>query len=114
MAAVAKSLSQLALTARGGQDPELTGIAVDSREVQQGYLFAALPGTRVHGGEFIQYALRMGATAVLTDSEGAAIAKTELAAAGTALVVVEDPRQALAYAAALWFGLQHRSDGIVL
>ena len=106
MAAAAKSLSQLALTARGGQDPELTGIAVDSREVKQGYLFAALPGTRVHGGEFIQYALRMGATAVLTDSEGAAIAKTELAAAGTALVVVEDPRQALAYAAALWFGPQ--------
>ena len=50
-----KKLSQLALTARGGANPDITGLAVDSREVKDGYLFAALPGTRVHGGEFIQY-----------------------------------------------------------
>ena len=29
----------------------------------------SLPGSRVHGGEFIQFALRMGAAAVLTDAE---------------------------------------------
>ncbi len=106
MAEVTKSLSQLALTARGGRDPQVTGLAVDSRDVKDGFLFAALPGTRVHGGEFIQFALRMGAAAVLTDGEGAAIAATELDGAECALVVVEDPRQALAYAAALWFGVQ--------
>ena len=99
-------LSQLALTARGGRDPVITGLAVDSREVEEGFLFAALPGTRVHGGDFIQYALRMGASAVLTDTRGAAIAEAELAASEAALVVVEDPRQALACAAALWFGVQ--------
>ncbi|TDE41084.1 UDP-N-acetylmuramoyl-L-alanyl-D-glutamate--2,6-diaminopimelate ligase [Antarcticimicrobium sediminis] len=106
MGIAAKSLSQLALTARGGRDPQITGLAVDSRQVRDGFLFAALPGTRVHGGEFIQYALRMGAAAVLTDSAGAALAETELAASGVALVVVEDPRQALACTAALWFGAQ--------
>ncbi|MGD9863203.1 MAG: UDP-N-acetylmuramoyl-L-alanyl-D-glutamate--2,6-diaminopimelate ligase, partial [Pseudodonghicola sp.] len=95
-------------TARGGRDPMIAGLAVDSREVKDGFLFAALPGTRVHGGEFIQYALRMGAAAILTDTRGAAIAETELAASGAALVVVEDPRQALACAAALWFGAQPR------
>lgn len=101
-----KTLGQLALTARGGRDPVITGLAVDSRQVKDGYLFAALPGTRIHGGEFIQYALRMGASAVLTDAEGARIAADELAASQAALVVVEDPRQALALTAALWFGAQ--------
>ncbi|MBK0327329.1 UDP-N-acetylmuramoyl-L-alanyl-D-glutamate--2,6-diaminopimelate ligase [Rhodobacteraceae bacterium F11138] len=102
----AKPLSQLGLSARGGADPLIGGLAVDSREVRDGFLFAALPGTRVHGGEFIQYALRMGAAAILTDAAGADIAETELAASDAALVVTEDPRQALAFSAALWFGAQ--------
>ncbi|QGX97933.1 UDP-N-acetylmuramoyl-L-alanyl-D-glutamate--2,6-diaminopimelate ligase [Roseovarius faecimaris] len=100
------TLAGLGLTAQGGRSPEITGLAVDSREVKPGYLFAALPGTRVHGGEFIQYALRMGAAAVLTDAQGAEIARAELAASEAALVIAEDPRQTLAYAAALWFGAQ--------
>ncbi|MDP5217832.1 UDP-N-acetylmuramoyl-L-alanyl-D-glutamate--2,6-diaminopimelate ligase [Ruegeria sp. 2205SS24-7] len=106
MGGPAKKLSQLALTARGGANPQITGLAVDSREVKDGFLFAALPGTRVHGGEFIQFALRMGAAAILTDTKGAEIAATELAASDAALIVTEDPRQALAYVAALWFGAQ--------
>ncbi|GGH30205.1 UDP-N-acetylmuramoylalanyl-D-glutamate--2,6-diaminopimelate ligase [Cribrihabitans marinus] len=106
MGDTARPLSQLALTARGGRDPRITGLAVDSRDVKDGHLFAALPGTRVHGGEFIQYALRMGASAILTDAEGARIAATELAASDAALVVVDDPRQTLAFTASLWFGAQ--------
>ena len=106
MGMAATTLGQLALTARGGRDPAITGLAVDSREVREGYLFAALPGSRMHGGEFIGYALRMGAAAILTDAAGAAIAAKELAAADAALVVAEDPRQALACTAALWFGAQ--------
>jgi UDP-N-acetylmuramoyl-L-alanyl-D-glutamate--2,6-diaminopimelate ligase len=106
MAGEARPLHQLGLTAAAGRDPEITGLAVDSREVKDGYLFAALPGTRVHGGEFIQYALRMGASAILTDAEGARIAADELAASDAALVIAEDPRQTLAFTAALWFGEQ--------
>jgi UDP-N-acetylmuramoyl-L-alanyl-D-glutamate--2,6-diaminopimelate ligase len=101
-----KTLSELGLTARKGAEARITGLAVDSREVRDGYLFAALPGSRVHGGEFISYALRMGAGAILTDRAGAAMAADELAALDVPLVVAEDPRQALAYAAALWFGRQ--------
>ena len=101
-----KSLADLVLSARGGREAQVTGLAVDSREVKPGYLFAALPGARVHGGEFIQYALRMRAGAILTDPEGARIAAAELAGSDAALVVVEDPRMALAYASALWFGAQ--------
>lgn len=106
MAAQAKTLAELGLTAAGGKNPQVTGVAIDSREVKEGYLFAALPGTRVHGGTFIQFALRMGASAILTDVEGARIAAQELDASDAALVLCEDPRQALAYTAALWYGQQ--------
>ncbi|UOA14297.1 MULTISPECIES: UDP-N-acetylmuramoyl-L-alanyl-D-glutamate--2,6-diaminopimelate ligase [Sulfitobacter] len=99
-------LSSLGLTARAGANPMITGIAVDSREVREGTLFAAMPGSRVHGAEFIQYALRMGAVAVLTDAAGAKLAAEELAGSDAALVVSDSPREALARTAALWFGGQ--------
>ena len=99
-------LSSLGLTARAGANPMITGIAVDSREVREGTLFAALPGSRVHGAEFIQYALRMGAAAVLTDAAGAKLAAEELAGSDAALVVSDLPREALTRTAALWFGGQ--------
>lgn len=105
-AAQARTLADLGLAAKGGAQARVTSLAVDSRKVEDGTLFAALPGTRVHGGEFIQYALRMGATAILTDTEGARIAADVLDGSDAALVVTEDPRAALAFAAALWFGVQ--------
>ncbi|MHC0054112.1 UDP-N-acetylmuramoyl-L-alanyl-D-glutamate--2,6-diaminopimelate ligase [Actibacterium sp. D379-3] len=104
--AAATSLAQLGLTAKAGREARITGLSVDSRLVKEGHLFAALPGTRVHGAAFIKYALRMGAGAVLTDADGARIAAAELADSEAALVVAEDPRQTLAYTAALWFGAQ--------
>ncbi len=103
-----RTLTQLGLSALGGRDAQITGIAVDSREVRDGFLFAAMPGPRVHGGEFIQYALRQGAAAILTDAEGARIAEAALSDSTAALVIAEDPRQALAGTAALWFGTQPR------
>ncbi len=101
-----KSLADLGLTAQGRAQARITALAVDSRQVRDGALFAALPGTRVHGAEFIQYALRMGAAAILTDAAGARIARVELDDSDAALIVTEDPRGALAFAAALWFGAQ--------
>jgi UDP-N-acetylmuramoyl-L-alanyl-D-glutamate--2,6-diaminopimelate ligase len=106
MASPCVSLSSLGLTARGGANPDITGVAVDSRAVKDGFLFAAMPGSRVHGAEFIQYALRMGAVAVLTDAEGAEIAADLMAEAGTAVVITDAPREALSRAAALWSGAQ--------
>ena len=103
-----KTLAQLGLRARDGLDPEITGLSLDSRTVKPGHLFAALPGSAVHGGEFIPYALRMDAAAILTDRDGAAIAAEALADWDGALVIAEDPRAALAGAAALWFEAQPR------
>ena len=101
-----KRLSELGLKARQGRDPVLTGITLDSRAVRPGTLFAALPGTIRHGADFIAIALAQGAAAILTDAIGAVIASDALGASQAALVVADDPREALAYAAALWFGAQ--------
>ena len=101
-----RPLSALGLSPSRGENATVTGLAIDSRQVREGSLFAALPGSRVHGAEFITYALRMGAGAILTDREGASLAQEALAGSSASLVLAEDPRAALASAAALWFGAQ--------
>ncbi|MFU8897638.1 MAG: UDP-N-acetylmuramoyl-L-alanyl-D-glutamate--2,6-diaminopimelate ligase [Roseinatronobacter sp.] len=101
-----RPLSALGLSPSRGGNAIVTGLAIDSRQIREGALFAALPGSRVHGAEFVTYALRMGAAAILTDREGAEIASDVLAGSNVALVLTEDPRAALAAAAALWFGAQ--------
>ncbi len=89
-----------------GPDIAVSGLSVDSRSVGKGDLFAALPGSRSHGAAFVPMALERGAAAVLTDAEGARLCRTAVAEAGAALLVAEDAREALARAAALWFGAQ--------
>jgi UDP-N-acetylmuramoyl-L-alanyl-D-glutamate--2,6-diaminopimelate ligase len=102
----AVTLAGLGLAARDGQNPVVTDLTLDSREARPGALFAALPGSRVHGASFIPAALQAGATAILTDAAGARQAAAALAGSGAALVVAEDAREALARAAALWFAAQ--------
>lgn len=100
-------LSSLGLTAQGGREAQVSGLSVDSRKTRPGHLFAALPGVKWHGADFVQYALRMGASAVLTDPAGVALARDVLDDnPHVALVVTEDPRGALAMAAALFYGRQ--------
>lgn len=103
-----KGLAELGLTATSGSPhARIHAITLDSRAVKPGTLFAALPGTRMHGGEFIDPALRMGASVVLTDREGAEIAADSLARhPDAAVVLAEDPRATLALTAALFFGAQ--------
>ena len=89
-------ISDLGLTVSGGTGDaatEISGLCVDSRKTRPGDLFAALPGSRFHGAEFIPYALRMEAAAVLTDAEGLAIARRQVGAKlPVPFIVVGDPR----------------------
>jgi len=50
-------------------DEHVTGLTCDSREVQPGFVFAALPGTVTDGRKFIESALEKGASAVLSMGE---------------------------------------------
>ncbi|MBE9524624.1 MAG: UDP-N-acetylmuramoyl-L-alanyl-D-glutamate--2,6-diaminopimelate ligase, partial [Chloroflexi bacterium] len=46
-------------------DPLITGIALNSRHVREGYLFVALRGTNVDGHNYIEDAIQRGAAAVV-------------------------------------------------
>src|ERR671910_1283003 len=50
----------------------VTGITLDSRRVLPGDVYAALPGERAHGIDFVTQAAAAGASMVLTDGTGAA------------------------------------------
>ncbi len=82
------------------RDVTITGVCLDSRAVQPGDLYAALPGARTHGARFAAGAAQLGATAVLTDPDGADLA----AGSGLPLVVVPNPRELLGELAAWVFG----------
>jgi UDP-N-acetylmuramoyl-L-alanyl-D-glutamate--2,6-diaminopimelate ligase len=81
-------------------DVTVTGVTHDSRAVQPGDLYAALPGSRAHGADFAAQAALAGAVAVLTDPAGAEAASK----AGLPALVVADPRNALGGVAARVYG----------
>ena len=79
-----------------------TGISSDSRDIQPGYLFAAIPGTKSDGAQFLPDAVARGAAAVLGRPELADMVKK----AGLRFIPAENPRLALAKAAAAYYGIQ--------
>nr|WP_232075080.1 UDP-N-acetylmuramoyl-L-alanyl-D-glutamate--2,6-diaminopimelate ligase [Phytohabitans suffuscus] len=97
-----RSLAGLAalVGAATSADPPISGVTHASGDVRPGDLYAALPGARRHGSEFVAGAAEAGAVAVLTDPAGAAAA----AAAGLPAVVVDDPREVLGVIAAAVYG----------
>ncbi|MDR0990813.1 MAG: UDP-N-acetylmuramoyl-L-alanyl-D-glutamate--2,6-diaminopimelate ligase [Propionibacteriaceae bacterium] len=57
-----------------GASGRVTGLSLDSRTVQPGDLYVALPGLHTHGAQFVPQAVAQGAVAVLTDQAGAELA----------------------------------------
>jgi len=92
--------ARLAIETPRAAEVAVTGVTHASGEVRTGDLYAALPGARRHGAEFVPAAARAGAVAVLTDPAGAGAA----AAAGLPALVVADPRAALGTVAAAVYG----------
>ena len=80
--------------------PGITGVTHDSRSVRLGDLYAALPGSTVHGARFSAAAAAAGAAAVLTDPAG----REAAIAAGLPVLVVADPRARLGEIAAWIYG----------
>ncbi|MEM9617234.1 MAG: UDP-N-acetylmuramoyl-L-alanyl-D-glutamate--2,6-diaminopimelate ligase [Pseudomonadota bacterium] len=78
-------------------DPEIAGITADSRAVENGFLFAALPGTVADGKRFISQAEKRGAAAVLACPG---------AHAGVPIVFDESPRRRLSDMAAKFYPRQ--------
>ena len=82
----------------------VTGVTLDSRQVQPGDLYAALPGAHVHGAQFAEQAVRAGAAALLTDPAGAALIGNAATAAGIPVLIVAEPRAVLGDVAAAIYG----------
>ena len=111
----ARSLAGLGLTALpavGAAEPDtpVTAIAVDSRAVRPGSVFVAVPGTRLDGAEFAQYAVRQGAVAVVASEAGLATIRATVGDLRVPVFLTPDPRAELARLAALW---HPRQPGVI-
>ena len=60
-----KNVNTLSIT--GDVEVEITGVNIDSRRIERGHLFVAIPGTVTDGHKFIPKAIELGATAVLCE-----------------------------------------------
>ncbi len=85
-------------TVLGALPASVTGIAYDSRKVNPGEVFVAVPGLRQDGRRYVGQALERGAAAIVLEGDDI------LAGSATARVVVPSARAALARLAAAYFG----------
>jgi UDP-N-acetylmuramoyl-L-alanyl-D-glutamate--2,6-diaminopimelate ligase len=85
-------------------DTEIRGLTSDSRRVEPGFLFAALPGTATDGRQYIADAISRGAIAVL------AVPGTRLdpSAGDVKILTDKNPRRQFAFMAARFYGRQPR------
>jgi len=79
---------------------DITGLTCDSRQVEPGFLFAAIPGATKDGRVFIPDALERGAVAVLAPPG------TDMEQPGVPLVIDDNPRRRYALMAARFYGRQ--------
>ncbi|MCF8504000.1 MAG: UDP-N-acetylmuramoyl-L-alanyl-D-glutamate--2,6-diaminopimelate ligase [Caulobacter sp.] len=79
-------------------DPMITGVTADSRKVAPGFLFAALPGSKVDGRTYVESAVASGAAAIL--------APDDVSHPALPVIHAEDLRRAYALAAAAFHGAQ--------
>nr|WP_295462941.1 UDP-N-acetylmuramoyl-L-alanyl-D-glutamate--2,6-diaminopimelate ligase [Mesorhizobium sp.] len=79
---------------------EVLGLTADSRAARPGYLFAALHGTKADGAAYAADAVAKGASAIIAAKDAA------LGDLPVPILRVDDPRQALALAAARFYGAQ--------
>ncbi|MCL2764597.1 MAG: UDP-N-acetylmuramoyl-L-alanyl-D-glutamate--2,6-diaminopimelate ligase [Treponema sp.] len=56
-------------TAELNLDPQVTGLEYDSRKVEKGYLFFALPGLHTDGSLYIKDAIKNGAAVIVHENE---------------------------------------------
>jgi len=81
-------------------ETDIIGLTCDSRQVEPGFIFAALPGTRLDGRDYITDALSRGAACVLA-SDG-----TDIDAAGVPVLGDANPRRQFALMASAFYEAQ--------
>ena len=94
------------LTVAGAGDPDIKGLACDSRKVKPGFLFFALRGRVTDGRQFMDDAGRRGAAAIALEHDPAA-GPIRAGAGSIPMLVYADARLAMAELAAAY----HRRPG---
>lgn len=107
---VVSTLASLLDLQHRGPDASVTGVALVSKAVQPGDLFVALRGVNRHGAEFWSEAQAAGASAILTDQEGAEI----LGELTLPLLHAANPRFLLGAVSALVYGSQSGATPTIL
>ncbi|MFT4084628.1 MAG: UDP-N-acetylmuramoyl-L-alanyl-D-glutamate--2,6-diaminopimelate ligase [Nocardioides sp.] len=102
------ALAVAGIELRGPGETTVAGMSLSSQRVLPGDLYAALPGRRAHGIDYLAEALAAGAVAVLTDPAGAS--RTP---AGVPLLVAAEPRHVLGEVAARVYGHPTREIAMV-
>lgn len=87
-----------------GGDAQISGVVLDNRQVQPGYLFVARKGNVTDGHLFIRDAIQRGASAV--------VGEQHLEALGVPYIRVDNSQEALAYLAAAFYG--HPARGLTM
>lgn len=85
------------LQIHGTADPEVTGLSEDSRRIEPGMVFVAVPGTALDGQRYVLDAVARGAVVIVAERD----AKVP---PGIAFVRVDSARRALATLAARFYG----------
>ncbi|MDR7159332.1 UDP-N-acetylmuramoyl-L-alanyl-D-glutamate--2,6-diaminopimelate ligase [Arthrobacter sp. BE255] len=88
----------------------ITGISLNSRTVEPGDLYVALPGATRHGADFVAQAIDAGAAAVLTDDAGARLLALS-ADTPVPVLVVDSPRNVVGPLSAMIYGSQPPAGG---
>lgn len=101
-----RSLADLGVRGRDIVNVTIKGLSIDSRTLEEDFLFVALDGVNIHGAQFIRQAIDAGVSAILTDKTGVECAKEALKNFKGALIISEKPRATLAQIAARWFEIQ--------
>jgi UDP-N-acetylmuramoyl-L-alanyl-D-glutamate--2,6-diaminopimelate ligase len=83
----------------GDANVSISGLSLDSRQIERGMMFVALAGAKLDGRLFIPEACQRGAAAILTDTEAAV-------PAGVTVMRARDPRRLLAPLAAAFYERQ--------
>ena len=82
----------------GNTEVEITGVNIDSRRIETGHLFVAIPGTQTDGHKFIPKAIELGAAAILCEQ------MPEEQVEGVTYIVVESTESVVGIVATHFFG----------
>ena len=82
----------------GDTGVEITGVNIDSRRIEAGHLFVAIPGTQTDGHKYIPKAIELGATAILCEQ------MPEKYVDGVTYVVVASTESVVGMVATRFFG----------